>query len=159
MQVFKRKNIQINKDLLCINQPKNNRYVWDKPKQGESFNHITHLSIEVEEKVILQQEIPGDCIFCDCKFYGCYAGHMEEHYHRRHHSNALKIYNYVLLRCKCKDVPYRGLDNYKWNSHWHCTECYKPVNDRKLFVQHLRQRHNYHSTIIDKLCSQVYPHW
>ena len=119
-EVFKGNIIQISKDLLCINQPKNNRYVWDKPKQGESFNHITHLNIEVEEKVIPQQETLGDCILCDHKFYSCYASHMEDHYVRRHHSKALKIYNYVLLRCKCKDVPCRGLDNYKWDSHWHC---------------------------------------
>ena len=45
-QVFKRKNIRINKDFLWVNQPKNNRYDWQKPAQGESFQHMSHVSIE-----------------------------------------------------------------------------------------------------------------
>ena len=57
IQVFKRKNIRINKNLLRVNQEKVNHYMWKKPQQGESFNHMTHLSIEQEELVIPQQEM------------------------------------------------------------------------------------------------------
>ena len=134
MKCSKEKNIRINKDMLLINQPKNNRYVSDKPKQGESFNHITHKRRRKGDSSTRNSGL------CDCKFYGHYASHMEDHYLRRHHSKALKIYNCILLRCKCKDVLYRGLDNYKRNNHWHCPECHKPVNDRKQFTQHLGQR-------------------
>ena len=146
-QVFKRKNIRINKDLLQM-----------KPNQGELFQHMNHVSIESQQTVIPQQQTLGDCKLCDEKFYNCF-GHFEDHYHRRHHSKSLKIYVHLILHCKCKDVPYKGLDNYKRNSHWHCQQCYKPVNDRKQYAQHLRQKHNYHSTIIDELCSKLYPHW
>ena len=115
------------------------RYVWQKPAQGESFQHMSHVSIESED-IIHQQETPGDCILCDEKFYGHYFTHMEDHYHWRHYSKVLKIYDHIILCCKLKDIPYRGLDNYKRNSHWHCPECYKPVNDRKQYAQHLRQK-------------------
>ena len=157
--VFKRRSIRINKDPLHVNQPKNNRYVWQKPAKGESFQHVSYVSIESEDIIIRQQGTPGDCILCDEKLYGCYFAHMEDHYHRRHYFKALKIYDHIIIPCKCKDVPYRGLDNYKRNSHWYCPECYKPVNDRKQYAQHLRQKHNYHSNIIDVLCSKIYPHW
>ena len=133
--------------------------MWKKPQQGESFNHMMHVSIEQEELVIPQQEMPGDCILCDLKFFGCYSSHMEDHYGRRHYSKSLKIYDHLILHWKCKEVPYRGLDNYKRNSQWHCPECYKPVDDRKQLAQHLKQKHNYHSSIINELCSKVYPHW
>ena len=95
-QVFKRKNIRINKDLLWVNQPKNNRYIWQKPAQGESFQQMSHVSIESEDSIIPQQETSGNCILCDEKFYGCFFTHMEDHYHRRHYSKALKIYDPVL---------------------------------------------------------------
>ena len=130
-QVFKRKSIRINKDLLWVNQPKNNRYVWQNPDQGESFKNMSHVSIESEDIIIHQQETPGDCILCDEKFYGRYFAHMEDQYHRRHYSKALKIYDHLILCCKCKDIPYRGLDNYQRNSHWHCPESYQPFIDRK----------------------------
>ena len=128
-QVFKRKSIRINKDLLQVNQPKNNRYIWQKPDQGESFKHMSHVGIESEDIIIHQQETLGNCILCDEKFYSCYFTSMEDNYPRRYYSKALKIYDHLILHCKCKDVPYRGLDNYKRNSHWHCLECYKPVSD------------------------------
>ena len=101
---------------------------------------MSHVSIESEDIIIHQQETPGDCILCDEKFYSCYFAHMEDHYCRRHYSKALKIYDHMILCCKCKDIPYRELDNYKRNSHWHCPECYKPVNDRKQYPQHLKQK-------------------
>ena len=159
IHVFKRKNIRINKNLLQVNQEKVNCYKQKKPQEGESFSHMMHVCIEQEELVIQQQEMPGDCILCDLKIFGCYSSHMEDHYRRRCYSKSLKIYNHLILHCKCKEVPYRGLDNYMRNSHWHCPDCYKPVNDRMQLAQHLKQKHNYHSTIIDELCSKVYPHW
>ena len=107
-QVFKRKNKRINKDLLWVNQPKNNRYIWQKPDQGESFQHMSHVSIESEYIIICQQETPGDCILHDKKFYSCYFTHMEDHYHRRHYSKALKIYYHLILHCKCKDIQVIG---------------------------------------------------
>ena len=140
-QVFKRKNIRINKDLLLVNKPKNNKYIWQKLDQGESFQHLSYVSNESEDIIICQQGTPGDCILCDEKFYSYYFAYMKDHYHRRHYSKALKIYDHLILSCKCKDVPYRGLDNYERNSHWHCPECYKPVNDGKQCAQHLRQKH------------------
>ena len=114
-QVFQRKNISINKDLPQVNQGKVNHYMWKKPQQGESFNHITHVSIEEDQLVIPQQETPGDCILCNLKFFGHYPSHMKDHYKRRHYSKSLKIYDHLLLQCKCKEVPHRGLDNYKRN--------------------------------------------
>ena len=85
-QVFKRKSIRINKDFLQVNQPKNNTYIWEKPAQEESFQHMSHVSIESEDILIHQQETPRDCILCDEKFYSYYFAHMEDHYHRRHYS-------------------------------------------------------------------------
>ena len=72
IHVFKRKNIRINKYLFRVNQAKVNHYMWKKAQEGESFNHMTHASIEQEELVILQKETPKDCILCDLKFFfGC----------------------------------------------------------------------------------------
>ena len=87
--VFKRKNIRINKDLLQVNQVKFNHYVWKKPQEGESFKHMTNVTFEQEELVILQQEMPGDCILCDLNYFGHYTTHMEDHYRRRHYSKCL----------------------------------------------------------------------
>ena len=36
--------------------------MWRNPQEGESFKHMMHVSIEQEELVILQQEMPGDSI-------------------------------------------------------------------------------------------------
>ena len=82
-QVFKRKKHQNKQGSLWVNRPKSNRYIWEKPAQGESFQHMSHVSIESEDIIIHQQETPGDCILCDEKFYGHYFPHMEDHYCRR----------------------------------------------------------------------------
>ena len=95
-QVFKRKSIffgLINPKIIDTS---------GRCHPKESFQHMSHVSIKSGDIIIHQQETPGDCILCDEKFYSHYFAHIEDHYHRRHYSKVLKIYDHMILCCKCK---------------------------------------------------------
>ena len=142
-----------------MNQAKVNRYVLKKLQQGESFNHITHVSIEEDQLVIPQQE----CLVI--VFYVI--------------SNSLDV-THLKWKTITKGDTTRSLSKFMTTffcyanvkkphtGDWTITRgiatgivqsATMPVNDRKQLAQHLKQKHNYHSSIIHKLCSKVYPHW
>ena len=125
---------------------KRHKYIyrrWSKKKPENVRLHMSHLPSSKGLRIPEGQQMPGFCMLCPDKFYSGRLMLMIQHYNVVHFKNGAKIRNVIYLRCKCKDVTNRGLDNRTRNMHFHCVECFKPCDKASQLALHLLCKHNY----------------
>ena len=112
------------------------------PAPQEGAMHPTHREGPIDMEEVANEIDKGYCDLCD--FYTEYPSQMRGHRFSVHAKRAFYILGRTLLFCKCTEAPtHRGHDGSVRTGHYHCSQCWKPVDGKGGLRMHLISKHGY----------------